>query len=81
MEADEEIDNLEEEEVFVIELLAEVLERRQKDKLPALRNIPKNNITKTNELFYAGATVVTNRLGGKINKAAIRKDPMLRRRL
>ena len=77
-----------------------MLERRQKDKLPTLRNIPKkkvleetakfdknfckfktNNITKTNELFYAGAAVVTNRLGVKINKAAMRKDPMLRRRL
>ena len=66
-----------------------MLERRQKDKLPAYRDIPKekllekiakvdkvlckfktHSITKTNELFYAGAVVVTNRLGIKINKAA-----------
>ena len=29
-----------------------------------------HSITKTNELFYAGAVVVTNRLEVKINKAA-----------
>ena len=41
-EADEEIGKLEEEEVAIIKKIAEVLERRQKDKLPALRDIPKN---------------------------------------
>ena len=100
LEADEEIGNLEEEEVAIIEEIAEVLERRQKDKLPALRDIPKkklleetvkldkvlsksktHSITKTNELFYAGAAVVINRLGVKINKAAGKKEPMWRRRL
>ena len=84
LEADEEIGNLEEEEIAIIEEIAEVLERRQKGKLPALRDIPKkkllevtakvdkvlckfktHSITKTNELFYAGAVVVTNRLGIK----------------
>ena len=35
-----------------------------------------HSITKTNELFYAGAVVVTNRLGVKIDKAAWRKEPM-----
>ena len=68
--------------VTIIEEIAGVLERRQKDKLPALRDIPKkklleetakvdkvlcklktHSITKNNELFYAGAVVVTNRLG------------------
>ena len=43
LEADE-IDNLEEEEVAIIKEIAEVLERRQKDKLPALRNIPKKKL-------------------------------------
>ena len=100
LKEDEEIGNLEEEEVAVIEETAEVLERRQKDKLPALRDIPKkklleesakvdkvlckfktHSITKTNELFYAGAVVVTNRLGTKINTAAERKEPLWRRRL
>ena len=33
----------------------------------------ERNITKTNELFDAGAVVVTNRLEVKINKAAERK--------
>ena len=79
LEADEEIGNLEEAEVAIIEEVADMLERRQKDKLPALRDIPekklleetanvdkvlcKSNshiVTKTNELFHAGA--VANRL-------------------
>ena len=38
-------------------------------------------ITKTNELFYAEAVVVTNRLGVKIDKVAGRKEPMWKRRL
>ena len=81
LEADGEISNPEEKEVAVTEEIAEALERRQKDKLPALRDIPKkklleetakvdhvlykfktHSITKSNELFYAGAVVVTNRL-------------------
>ena len=100
LEEDEEIGNLEEEEVAIIGETVKVLERRQKDKLPALRDIPNKklleetakvdkvlckfktrSITKTNELFYAGAVAVTNRLGVKINKAAKRKEPMWRRRL
>ena len=36
LEADEEIGNLEEEKVVIMEEIAEVLERRQKEKLPAL---------------------------------------------
>ena len=39
-----------------------------------------HSITKTNELFYAGA-VGTNRLGVKIDKVAGRKEPMWKRRL
>ena len=39
------------------------------------------SITKTNELFSAGAVVVTNRLGVKIDKVAGRKEPMWKRRL
>ena len=89
-----EIGNLEEEEVGIIDKIAEVL-KRQKDKLPALRNVLKkkflektakvdkvlwkfktHSITTNNELFYAGAVVVTNSLGVKINKAAERKEPM-----
>ena len=40
-----------------------------------------HNITKTNELFYVRAFVVTNRLGLKIDKIAGRKKPMWKRRL
>ena len=36
--------NLEEEEVAIIEKIAEVLERRQKDKLPTIRDIPKKKM-------------------------------------
>ena len=97
LEAYEEIGNLDEEDAAIIEGIAEVLGRRQNDKLLALRDMPKedetvkvekvlckfktHDITKTNELFYAGAVVVTNRLGVRINKAAERKEPMWRRRL
>ena len=38
LEADEEISNLEKEEVAITEEIAEVLETRQKNKLPALRD-------------------------------------------
>ena len=41
LESDEEIGNLEEDEVAIIEEIAELLERRQKDKLPTLRDILK----------------------------------------
>ena len=44
LEADEEIGNLEEKEVVIIEEIAGVLERRQKDKLPARRDIPKKKL-------------------------------------
>ena len=46
-----------------------------------LSKFKTNSITKTNELFYAGAFVVTNRLGVKINMVAGRKEPMWKRRL
>ena len=40
-----------------------------------------HSITKTNELFYAGNFVVTNRLGVKIDKVAGRKEPIWKGRL
>ena len=40
-----------------------------------------HSITKTNELFYAGAFAVTNRLGVKIDKVPGRMEPMHKRRL
>ena len=39
-----------------------------------------HSITETNELFYAGAFVVTSRLGVKIDIVAGRKKPMWKRR-
>ena len=100
MGAEEETDSLDEEEVAIVMEIAEVIERGRKDRLPALRNVPRkklleetakvdkvlsrfktHSITKTNELFYAGAAAVTNRLGVKIYKVAGRKEPMWKRRL
>ena len=95
MRAEEQVDSLDEEEVAIVMEIAEVIERGRKDRLPALKNVPKkklleeivkvdkvlskfktHSITKTNELFYAGAVVVTNRLGVEIDKVAGRKEPM-----
>ena len=95
MGAEEQADSLDEEEVAIVMRIAEVIERGRKDKLPALRNVPKkklleetakvdkvlskfktHSITKTNELFYTGVFVVTNRLGVKIDKVADRKELM-----
>ena len=100
MGAQKQADSLDEEEVAIVIEIAEVIERGRKDKLPALRTVPKkklleetaevdkvlskfktHSITNTNELFYAGAFVVTNRLGVKIDKVAGRKEPMRKRRL
>ena len=44
-------------------------------------NFKKHSITKTNELLYAEAIVVTNRFGVKIDKVAWRKEPMWKIRL
>ena len=41
LEEDQETENLEEEEVAIVEEIAEVLERRQRDKLTALKDVPK----------------------------------------
>ena len=94
MGAEEQADSLNEEVAIVMEI-AEVIEKGRKDKLPALRNVPKKklleetakvykvlskfkirSITNTNELFYAGAFVDTNRLGVEIDKVAGKKEPM-----
>ena len=46
-----------------------------------LSKFKTHSITKTNELFYAVAFLVKNRLGVKIDKVAGRKEPMWTRRL
>ena len=98
MGAEQQADSLDAEEVAIVMEIAEVIERARKDKLPALRNVPKkkllketakvdkvlskfktHSITKTNELFYAGAVVITNKLGVKIDKVAGRNEPMWKR--
>ena len=97
---EEQPESLDEEEIAIVMEIAELIERGRKDKLPALRNVPKkkllketakvdkglskfktHSITKTNELFYEGGVVVTNRLGVKIDKVAGRKEPMWKKKL
>ena len=87
MKAEEQADSLDKEEVAIVMEIVEVIEKERKDKLPALRNVPKkklleetakvdkvlsnfktHSITKSNELFYAGTIVVTNRLEVKIDR-------------
>ena len=46
-----------------------------------LSKFETHSITKTNELFYAGAFVITKRLGVKIDMVARRKEPMWKSRL
>ena len=85
MGAEEQADSLDEEEIVIVMEIEERIERGRKDRLPALRNVPKKKlleetakvdkvlskfkthiITKTNELLYAEAVIVTNRLGVKM---------------
>ena len=60
--------------------LRDVPEKKLLEETPEVDKVvckfKTNNITKTSELFYAGAVVVTNRLGVTINKAAERKEAM-----
>ena len=44
MGAEERADSLDEEEVAIVMEIAEVIERGRKDKLPALRNVPKKKL-------------------------------------
>ena len=44
MGAEEQADSLDEEEVAIVMEIAEVIERGRKDKLPALRNVPKKKL-------------------------------------
>ena len=100
MGAEEQADSLAEKEVAIVMEISEVIERGRKDRLPAVRNVPKktffeetamvdkvlskfktHNFTVTNQLLYAGAVVVTNRLRVKIDKVAGRKEPMWKRTL
>ena len=44
MEAKEQAENLDEEEVAIVMEIAEAIERGRKDQLPALRNVPKKKL-------------------------------------
>ena len=96
MGAEEQADSPDEEEVAIVMEIAQVIEKGRKalrnvPKKKLLEETAKvdrvlsmfktHSITKTNELFYAGAVVVTNTLGVKIDKVAGRKEPVWKRRL
>ena len=44
MQAEEQADSLDEKEVAIVMKIAEVIERGRKDKLAALRNVPKKKL-------------------------------------
>ena len=44
MEAEKQADSLDEKEVAIVMEIAEVIEKGRKDKLPALRNVPKKKL-------------------------------------
>ena len=44
MGAEEQADSLDEEQVVIVMEIPEVIERGRKDKLPALRNVPKKKL-------------------------------------
>ena len=48
MGAEEQADSLDEEEVATVMEIAEVIERGRKDKLQALRNVPKKKLLEAN---------------------------------
>ena len=95
MGAEEQTDSLDEGEVAIVMEIAKVIERGRKDKLPALRNVPKKKLLEETATVdkvlsrFKGhsstktneAIVVTNRLGVKIDKVAGKKDPIWKRSL
>ena len=65
---EEQADSLDEEEVVTVMEIAEVIERGRKDKLPALRNVPKKKLEETAKVdkvlskFKTHSTTKTNLL-------------------
>ena len=54
MGAEEQADSLDEEEVAIVMEIAEVIEKGRKDKLPALRNVPKKKLLQLKECLDSG---------------------------
>ena len=50
MRAEEQPDSLDEKEVAIVTEIAEVIESGRKDKLPALRNVPKKKLEETTKV-------------------------------
>ena len=68
---------------YKLSALRNVPKKKLLEEIPkvgkVLNKFKTDSITKTNELFYAGAVVVANRLGVKVDKVAGRKEPMWKR--
>ena len=91
--AEEQAYSLDEEEVAIVIQITEVIERGRKDKLPALRNVPKKKLLEETAIvdkglgkFKTHSITKTNKLFSagaavKIDKVAERKEPMWKRRL
>ena len=52
MGAEEQADILDEEEVAIVMEIAEVIERGRKDKLSAIRNVPKKKLLEETAKYY-----------------------------
>ena len=52
MGAEQQADSLDEEEAAIVMEIAEVIERGRKDKLPALRNVPKKELLEETAKFH-----------------------------
>ena len=68
MGAEEEIESLDEEEVAIVMEIVKVIERGRKDRLPALRNVPKKKfleetakVDKNLSKFKTGSITKTGR--------------------
>ena len=91
---------LTDEELEIAEKLHNIMQSKERERLPSIKKISKNkilvevqkvnevldkiksnDITITNDLIYAAAVVVTERLGVKMSKRDAAKEPWWKRRL
>ena len=91
MGAEEKTDSLDEEEVAIVMQIVEVIERGSKDKLPALRSVPKmklleetGKVDKVLSKFKTHSIRKTNELfyaGAVVVKIVVKIDQVVGRRL
>ena len=81
MGAEQQADSLDEEEAAIVMEIAEVIERGRKDKLPALRNVPKKKlleetakVDKVLSKFKTHSIIKTNELTLRVFSEDIRME-------